>query len=57
MGILRKFARLNLGILQKFANLNLGILQKRIDKYLVYTKDYRADRDVVLLPVYMAQFL
>lgn len=57
MGILQKFGRLNLGILQKFANLNLGILQKRIDKYLVYTKDYRADRDVVLLPVYMAQFL
>jgi hypothetical protein len=27
------------------------------EKYLIYTKDYRKDRDITLLPVFFAQFL
>jgi hypothetical protein len=27
------------------------------EKYLIYTKDYRKDKDVTLLPVFFAQFL
>ncbi len=27
------------------------------DKYLIYTKDFKKDKDTVLLPIYLAQFL
>jgi predicted AAA+ superfamily ATPase len=27
------------------------------EKYLIYTKDYRKDKDITLLPVFYAQFL
>lgn len=27
------------------------------DKYLIYTKDFKKDKDIILLPVYLAQFL
>lgn len=36
----------------------IGKFSDRIgDKYLIYTKDFKKDQDILCLPVYMAQFL